>query len=359
MCRSFVRFVRARVWVYFALVFRKVRWGLWFSCCVAHPAVTFRAHHVLNMGGYRPGAAGAEDYDLWLRLANFNFKQPLPHASPGAAGLANLPCAVLHHRKHAYSATAALARSHANQSQEAALRAGLGTCGQIRRGEEGEGDYEAARSRELAKAAPFVMTVEEAAAEWILSSPPPPESLSLASSPPASGDPSASSPSSSLPSLPSLPVTPSSLVFPPSLRNSLGALAALRVCCGAVREALNPSSEDAAAVKTADGEGSLPSSSSAPAPPPPPASRVPLRAVACMRCPSLPGAHFTPYEFESAANLLLSLEAFTLGKHASASDASNNPASTPTSSAANSTHRIQSIGGSSSSSSSSIAIMVS
>lgn len=37
--------------------------------CLAHPAVMLRRVPVLALGGYREALSGAEDYDLWLRLA--------------------------------------------------------------------------------------------------------------------------------------------------------------------------------------------------------------------------------------------------------------------------------------------------
>ena len=133
-----------------------VQWGLWWSCCVAHPAVTMRRHYDIaststtatatatagaaaaataSAAGagtadssaaapspvatsslandtststaeqavppqrrqvrvaYRPSAEGAEDYDLWFRL------------SAATGGVANLPSVVTHHRRHAKNAT--------------------------------------------------------------------------------------------------------------------------------------------------------------------------------------------------------------------------------------------------------------
>lgn len=45
-------------------VMRVMRW----KTSVMHPSVTFRTETIKGTGGYRPEAAGAEDYDLWLRL---------------------------------------------------------------------------------------------------------------------------------------------------------------------------------------------------------------------------------------------------------------------------------------------------
>lgn len=44
-------------------------WSLFFSCCVAHPSVVMRRSAVLDAGGYDEAAEPAEDYDLWLRMA--------------------------------------------------------------------------------------------------------------------------------------------------------------------------------------------------------------------------------------------------------------------------------------------------
>lgn len=60
---------------------------------LAHPAVMFRRAAVMEAGGYRPQIEPAEDYDLWLRLAERH-------------DLANLPDVVLHYRVHAGQATA-------------------------------------------------------------------------------------------------------------------------------------------------------------------------------------------------------------------------------------------------------------
>ena len=59
----------------------------------AHPAVMLRRHDALAAGGYRPRIEPAEDYDLWLRLAE-------------RFDLANLPDVVLRYRLHAGQATA-------------------------------------------------------------------------------------------------------------------------------------------------------------------------------------------------------------------------------------------------------------
>lgn len=61
---------------------------------LAHPAVMLRRQAALDVGGYRAELEPAEDYDLWLRLAERH-------------ELANLPDVVLHYRLHDTQATAA------------------------------------------------------------------------------------------------------------------------------------------------------------------------------------------------------------------------------------------------------------
>jgi GT2 family glycosyltransferase len=57
------------------------------GCVVKHPSVVARKDALLGAGGYRPAFALAEDYDLWLRLAE-------------RTRLANLPDVLLHYRGH-------------------------------------------------------------------------------------------------------------------------------------------------------------------------------------------------------------------------------------------------------------------
>ncbi|KAB2692450.1 glycosyltransferase family 2 protein [Brucella intermedia] len=47
----------------------KVKNRLRHSSCIFHPTVIFRRESVLSAGGYRSQFKAAEDYDLWLRLA--------------------------------------------------------------------------------------------------------------------------------------------------------------------------------------------------------------------------------------------------------------------------------------------------
>jgi hypothetical protein len=55
--------------------------------CIIHSTVTMRREALRRLGGYRAGFVHAEDYDLWLRLAERH-------------QLANLPDVVLHYRVH-------------------------------------------------------------------------------------------------------------------------------------------------------------------------------------------------------------------------------------------------------------------
>jgi hypothetical protein len=57
------------------------------SCALCHPAVLMRTEVVLALGGYRPIALDASDYDLWLRISDRFL-------------MANLPDAVLKYRRH-------------------------------------------------------------------------------------------------------------------------------------------------------------------------------------------------------------------------------------------------------------------
>jgi GT2 family glycosyltransferase len=56
-------------------------------CCVCHPAVMARTEALRSIGGYRGNARHAEDYDLWLRLAE-------------RSAIANLPDVLLAYRLH-------------------------------------------------------------------------------------------------------------------------------------------------------------------------------------------------------------------------------------------------------------------
>lgn len=57
------------------------------TCPICHPATVMRAQAFRSVGGYRKAFAEAEDYDLWLRLAD-GFR------------LANLEAVVLRYRRH-------------------------------------------------------------------------------------------------------------------------------------------------------------------------------------------------------------------------------------------------------------------
>jgi glycosyltransferase involved in cell wall biosynthesis len=64
------------------------------TCCFAHPAVVLRREAFRAAGGYRATFAHAEDYDLWLRLADRH-------------ELANLREPVLYYRVHAHQVSIA------------------------------------------------------------------------------------------------------------------------------------------------------------------------------------------------------------------------------------------------------------
>ena len=68
----------------------EVRSALLCGCALAHPAVMMRREVVQAVGGYRESFRHAEDYDLWLRLAEKH-------------ELANLPQELLRYRQHGSS----------------------------------------------------------------------------------------------------------------------------------------------------------------------------------------------------------------------------------------------------------------
>jgi GT2 family glycosyltransferase len=61
-------------------------------CCVSHPAVMARTNVLRAVGGYRATAQHAEDYDLWLRVAE-------------VGRIANLPDVLLSYRMHPVKAS--------------------------------------------------------------------------------------------------------------------------------------------------------------------------------------------------------------------------------------------------------------
>jgi len=61
-------------------------------CCVSHPAVMARTEVLRSVGGYRRAAQHAEDYDLWLRIAEIG-------------RIANLPDVLLAYRMHPVKAS--------------------------------------------------------------------------------------------------------------------------------------------------------------------------------------------------------------------------------------------------------------
>ncbi|HLH92638.1 MAG TPA: glycosyltransferase [Xanthobacteraceae bacterium] len=63
-----------------------------YRTCVVHPAVMARTAVLRSVGGYRTSARHAEDYDLWLRIAE-------------VSGIANLPDALVSYRMHGVKAS--------------------------------------------------------------------------------------------------------------------------------------------------------------------------------------------------------------------------------------------------------------
>lgn len=84
----------------------KVKNRLRHSSCIFHPTVIFRRESVLSAGGYRSQFKAAEDYDLWLRLAE-------------KGGLNNISDVLLLYRVHASSVSAQKIESQALSSAAA------------------------------------------------------------------------------------------------------------------------------------------------------------------------------------------------------------------------------------------------
>lgn len=89
------------------------------SCALAHPTVMARRSVLAGLGGYREGLRYAEDYDLWLRVAEGH-------------RLANLPERLLRYRRHDGS----VSQTHSYNQQLATHVAWL--CARARRS--GHGD---------------------------------------------------------------------------------------------------------------------------------------------------------------------------------------------------------------------------
>ena len=77
------------------------------NTALGHPATMFRRRLVLDLGGYRAALDTAEDYDLWLRIAE-------------RAELANLPDPVTYYRFHDRQVT--ITRSHRQQASALVAR---------------------------------------------------------------------------------------------------------------------------------------------------------------------------------------------------------------------------------------------
>jgi hypothetical protein len=87
------------------------------TSCLGHPSVTARRAALEAVGGYRPAFRDAEDYDLWLRLAD-RFE------------LANLPDALMLYRCHPGQSTLLRLRTHAAGVHAARAAAGFRTRGE-------------------------------------------------------------------------------------------------------------------------------------------------------------------------------------------------------------------------------------
>ena len=69
--------------------------SMYFSCAISHPSVMFRKSAILLIGGYDESISCCEDYDLWLRLIDWNSKS-----------ITCLPFHGIWHRKHHQSVSA-------------------------------------------------------------------------------------------------------------------------------------------------------------------------------------------------------------------------------------------------------------
>jgi glycosyltransferase involved in cell wall biosynthesis len=67
-------------------------WSLSFTCALPHPGTTFLKSAVLSVGGYRSEFEVAEDYDLWIRLAQIG-------------KVKNLRQKVIQYRRHPFQST--------------------------------------------------------------------------------------------------------------------------------------------------------------------------------------------------------------------------------------------------------------
>ncbi len=76
------------------------------SGAIINPSIMMRKEAVLQIGGYRAGFDSAEDYDLFLRLAEVGC-------------LSNLPAVLLHYRLHAKSLTFARAETQGRLARQA------------------------------------------------------------------------------------------------------------------------------------------------------------------------------------------------------------------------------------------------
>ncbi len=77
---------------------RDIRYALLDDCPIWHPTVIMRKDVFVSVGGYRKVVFGAEDYDLWLRIAD-------------QYHLANLETVLLHYRLHPCQVTVSKVRT--------------------------------------------------------------------------------------------------------------------------------------------------------------------------------------------------------------------------------------------------------
>jgi hypothetical protein len=250
---------------------------------------------------YRPSAAGAEDYDLWLRLS----------ATRGG-GVANLPCVVTHHRRHNGNATLKLRLRDADVAAaptEAAVAgppaAGeLGASGLDERGNGGgrEGDSSGGKGSSdgegIDDSGPAILSPAEAAAEWAAGAG---ERSSSSSGSSSGGEEREFSPRAGL----AVGAFTAAAVEAPNAATAAAAAAAAAAALGPLAERGKSAALRVAAAHMAAAlaEGAAARRR----------GRVSLRAAACARDPAGSVAWgATPADFAAALALMLALEAAAL-----------------------------------------------
>jgi len=86
--------------------------SMFFSCTISHPSVVLRKNTIQKLGGYDESISCCEDYDLWLRLINWNSRS-----------IVCLPFHGLWHRKHNQSISAKKSTIQKNEADTASYRA--------------------------------------------------------------------------------------------------------------------------------------------------------------------------------------------------------------------------------------------